>query len=139
MRLVLDTGILISALITKGTPPDLVYQAWLKGKFELVTSEEQLSEFIRVAQYPKLNRYIKPSEAQQLVTGLRSTAAILHDIPEVNFSPDPDDNKIIATAMAGDANYIVSGDKKDLLSLEEVNGISIITARLMMETLAGDS
>jgi predicted nucleic acid-binding protein len=39
MRVVLDTGILIAALITQNTPPDLIYQAWRKKKFELITSE----------------------------------------------------------------------------------------------------
>lgn len=37
MRIVLDTNILIAALITKGTPPDRLYQAWLRGEVELVT------------------------------------------------------------------------------------------------------
>ena len=38
MRLVLDTNILVGALITTGTPPDRLYQAWLRGDIELVTS-----------------------------------------------------------------------------------------------------
>jgi len=42
MRVVLDTGILIAALITKDTPPDRIYQAWRKRRFELVTSQWQL-------------------------------------------------------------------------------------------------
>ena len=42
MRVVLDTGILIAALITSGTPPDTIYRAWRKKRFELITSEWQL-------------------------------------------------------------------------------------------------
>ena len=42
MRVVLDTGILIAALITRDTPPDRIYQAWRKRRFELATSEWQL-------------------------------------------------------------------------------------------------
>ncbi len=49
MRVVLDTGILIAALITRNTPPDFIYQAWRKKRFELITSEWQLSEFRRVS------------------------------------------------------------------------------------------
>ena len=56
MRVVLDTGILIAALITRDTPPDRIYQAWRKRRFELVTSEWQLEEFRRVSHYPKLRK-----------------------------------------------------------------------------------
>lgn len=44
MRTVLDTNILIAALITKDTPPDILYQAWLHGKIEILTSPAQMSE-----------------------------------------------------------------------------------------------
>ena len=67
MRVVLDTGILIAALITKDTPPDLIYQAWRKKKFELITSEWQLAEFRRVSRYPKLRKYLIPSEAGKMI------------------------------------------------------------------------
>ena len=66
MRVVLDTGILIAALITKDTPPDKIYQAWRKRRFELVTSEWQLEEFRRVSRYPKLRKYLQPIEAGNL-------------------------------------------------------------------------
>ena len=61
MRVVLDTGILIAALITNHTPPALIYQAWRKKRFELVTSEWQLEEFRRVSRYAKLRRFLKPT------------------------------------------------------------------------------
>ena len=48
MRVVLDTNILIGALITKGTPPDRLYRAWLRGVIELVTSTAQLAEIADV-------------------------------------------------------------------------------------------
>ena len=60
MRVVLDTGILIAALITRDTPPDRIYQAWRKRRFALVTSEWQLEEFRRVSRYPKLRKYLLP-------------------------------------------------------------------------------
>ena len=47
VRVVLDTNILIGALITKGTPPDRLYRAWLRGEIELVTSAAQLAELGR--------------------------------------------------------------------------------------------
>ncbi|MFO0150004.1 MAG: putative toxin-antitoxin system toxin component, PIN family, partial [Microcystis sp.] len=60
LRLVLDTNILISALLRKNTPPYLLYQAWRVNLFELVTSTSQLEELQRVMAYPKLQRYFTP-------------------------------------------------------------------------------
>ena len=54
---------------------------------------------------------------------------IVREIPVVTYSPDPDDNIILATAIAGRADYIVSGDKRDMLALREIDGIRIVTAK----------
>lgn len=139
MRIVLDTGILISALITKNTPPDMLYQSWRKRQFTLVTSEEQIEELIRVLSYKKLERFINKAESRILLEGLHRMAEITTNLPEVNLSPDPDDNKIIATALAGNADYLVSGDKADLLSLGSAHNIPILTARQMVEILKKSS
>ena len=129
MRAVFDTGILLAALITSGTPPDLIYRAWRKKAFELVTSEWQLDELRRVSRYPKLRKYLKPAEAGTLVNGLRHQATVLQELPNLELSPDPDDNPILATAIAGGADFLVTGDKRDLLSLGKVEAVQIVTAR----------
>ena len=129
MRVVLDTGILIAALITKDTPPDRIYQAWRKRRFELVTSQWQLDEFRRVCSYPKLRKYLQPIEAGNLVIGLRLQARFLENLPDVDLSEDPDDNPLLAMAIAGDVDYLVSGDKRDVLALKKVGKASIVTAR----------
>ena len=87
MRVVLDTGILIAALITNDTPPALIYQAWRKKRFELVTSEWQLDEFRRVSRYAKLRRFIKPAEAGTLLSGLRHQATVLATLHRSNYHP----------------------------------------------------
>ena len=129
MRVVLDTGILIAALITKDTPPDQIYQAWRKRRFELVTSQWQLDEFRRVSRYPKLRKYLKPVEAGNLINGLRHQARLLKELPDVDLSEDPDDNPLLAMAIAGEVDYLVSGDKRDVLALKKVGKTPIITAR----------
>ena len=72
MRVVLDTGTLIAALFTTDTPLALIYQAWRKKRFELITSVWQLDEFRRVARYSKLRRCLKSAEAGLLVNRLRT-------------------------------------------------------------------
>lgn len=135
MRVVLDTGVLIAALITSGTPPDLIYRAWRKKAFDLFTSEWQLEELRRVSRYPKLRKYLKPAEVGTLVNGLRRQATVLRELPKVELSPDPDDNPILATAIAGMADYLVTGDERDLLSLGKVEMVQIITARAFCNRL----
>ena len=136
MRFVLDTGVLIATLITSDTPPDLVYQAWRKKRFELVTSEWQLAEFRRVSRHPKLRRFLRPSEAGNLVNGLRQRALVIKRLPEVELSPDPNDNPLLATALAGKADFLVTGDKRGLLALKKVERTRILTARQFLKTLA---
>jgi len=135
MRVVLDTGILIAALITTDTPPALIFRAWRKKRFELITSEWQLDEFRRVSRYSKLRRYLKPVEAGNLVNGLRHQATVLKTLPTVDLSPDPDDNPVLAMAEASQAQYLVTGDKKDLLALNTIGGTRIVTARQFVDAL----
>jgi len=136
VRIVLDTNILIAALITKGTPPDRLYQTWLKGEIELVTSTAQLAEVADVLARPRLQRYIDADEAAAILENIDTRATILDDPPDVDLSPDPKDNPILAAAIAGKAVLIVSGDKKHMLALGEVEGIPIVTARDALDRLS---
>ena len=135
MRVVLDTNILIGALITKGTPPDTVYRAWLRGEIEFVTSAVQIAELARVLARSRIRRLVDADEANALVESIATRAIVLDVLPEVNISTDPADNPILATAIAGNADLIVSGDKKHVLSLGEVRGIPVVTARDALDRL----
>lgn len=133
MRAVLDTGIFISALISDKSYPYRAFDLWLNKAFELVTSEWQIEEVRAVSRYDHVAPLLKAHQAGGLVNRLRKKATVLRDLPEVSYSPDPDDNPIIATALAGKVSYLVSGDKGDLLSLGGVKGVRIITARVFVE------
>ncbi len=135
MRVVLDTNILIGALITTGTPPDRLYQAWLRGEIQLVTSTAQTAELADVLARPRLQRFLDVDEAAAIVENIGARALVLDEPPMVNLSPDPKDNPILAAAIAGNADLIVSGDKKHMLALGEVEGIPIVTARKALEHL----
>ena len=138
MRVVLDTNILIGALITKGTPPDRLYRAWLRGEIELVTSAAQMVELADVLARPRLQKFLDADEAAAIVENFGTRAHIVHDAPDVNVSPDSKDNAILAAAIAGKADLIVSGDKKHVLALGEVEGIPVVTAREALESM-GDA
>jgi len=127
-RIVLDTNILISSLISKKSSPYLLYYGWRKKRFTLITSEEQLNELNQVLQYPKLRKFINQDEATIMISALCDFAVTVADLPDVNYSKDSDDNLIIATAIVGKADLIVTGDKGDLLTLKTVENIAIVTA-----------
>ena len=135
MRVVLDTNILVSALITKGTPPDQLYQAWLRNEVELVTSTAQIDEITNVLSRPRLRRYVDPDEAAQMIAAIHQRAVVLSEVPVTKRSPDPKDDPILAAALAGEAELIVSGDKGDMLALGDVEGVPIRSAREALEVL----
>ncbi len=137
MRVVLDTNILISALITKGTPPDRLYQAWLRNEIELATSTAQLAELTDVLARPRLHKFLEADEAAAIVENIDTRALVLAKLPLVRLSRDPKDNPVLATAIAAKADLIVSGDQRHMLSLGEVEGIPVVTAREALERIFG--
>ena len=135
MRIVLDTNILVSALISRAGPPGQVLAEVKRGRLTLITSVAQIAELRRVLDRPHLRRIIAPDAAQDLMGNIEAVGEVVGDLPEVTGSPDPDDNLILATAIAGRAERIVSGDKTDMLALDQVEGIPIVTASATAEEM----
>lgn len=135
MRAILDTNILSSALLTPGGPTDRLYRAWRDGRFQLLTSEEQLEEFRRVTRYPRLKSFIEPAAAGAMYNELRRLAVLLESLPVVDASKDQQDNFLLAMAQAGEADVLVTGDKHDLLILGSFQRTRIITARQFLTQL----
>ena len=135
MLVILDTNILIGALMTRATPPALLYEAWKAGRFNLVSSEAQLREFARVTRYDTVKKLITASEAGTLINEIRALAIIVEKLPKVDISSDPADNFLFATAQAGAADYLVTGDKSGVLAIKRHKNTRIVTARKMLETL----
>jgi len=137
VRLVLDTNIFISALISPGGIPDRILGAWKLGDVEIVTSREQLAELADVLSRERMRRWIERIDAGLLLAHIDTRAVIVEQIPMVGYSADPDDNVIIATAIAGSAELLVSGDKSHLLSLGGVEGIPIVSPKDAIEIIEG--
>ncbi len=136
MRIVLDTNIIISGLLSETGPPGQLLRLWLEGKFELATSKSQLGELARVFDYKKIQIRISSDQARDFLGHIDALAFVVDTLPIVDLSPDPDDNPILSTAIETKADFIVSGDKPDLLSLKKVEGIPIITARKALSGFA---
>jgi uncharacterized protein len=129
MRVVLDTNILISALLLQTGHPAAIYRAWLDGRFTLLICIEQLEELRATLHKSALAERIRLHRAGRLVNELEKLAEIVGRIPDVNRSPDPNDAFLLAMSEAGEADYLVTGDKSGLLALTSHQGTRIISAR----------
>ena len=129
MRLVVDTNVLISALLVEASLPAHLIALWRQGRFDLLTSAEQLDELMRVTRYPKIRERLAPALAGRLINELRDIAVVLQNLPTVTVCQDPHDNYLLAMAVAGSADFLVTGDKRDLLGLRLHEGTKIVTVR----------
>src|ERR1700722_19386369 len=102
---------------------------WREGQFDLLTSSDQLDELMRVTRYPRIRERLVPALAGRLINELRDLAIMVSNLPVVTASPDPYDNYLLATALAGSADFLVTGDKRDLLPLGRYGGTKIVTVR----------
>jgi len=135
VRVVVDTNVLVSALLSGKSLPAQLVTAWRQGDFTLLTSVEQLDELRRVTRYRKIRARLAPALAGRLVNELRAVATVLDGLPEVDVSRDPWDNYLLGIVEAGEANVLVTGDKADLLSLERHAGSRIVTVRQFLDLI----
>lgn len=129
MRVVLDTNILISALMVQSGHPARIYRTWQEGFFTLLTCAEQLDELRATLRKPAIRERIRPYNAGRLVNELRAVAEEIGALPRVQRSPDPTDDFLLALSEAGKADYLVTGDKSGLLALARHQSTRIVPAR----------
>jgi uncharacterized protein len=141
VRFVLDTNLLVSGVIATGLPRRLV-DAAKAGHFELCTSETLLAELLDVLSRKKFAARLAQAELTPagIVDDLRRLAIVVAptNVPRV-VTTDPDDDHVLAAALAGLADLIASGDKRDLLPLGSYQGIAIVTAREAVSRLEESS
>jgi uncharacterized protein len=136
-----DTNIFISSLISLKGPPAGVADAFRAGRFLLITSSVQREEFGQVLLRPRLRAQLNATdyEIAGLLTMIDQNAVFVEQIPSsVPLVRDPKDQMILATAIAGGAHFLVTGDA-DLLVLATHNLIGdlrIVTPAAFLEFLA---
>ena len=135
MRVILDTNILLSALISPHGPADQLYHAWRTGRFTLLTSDAQLDELRRVTRQVRVRPLVDSAAAGTLVNELRELALLVTDLPNLEISSDPFDNFLFAMARMGRADYLVSGDRAGVLAVGHFEATRIVTARQMLSEL----
>ena len=134
MKVVFDTNVLISALITTGKPKELFHKA-IEGQIQLILSKNILEEFTKVSNDPRIRKY---ADQEDIIAFLRIIDTIAEIIKVKSrlkvVNEDPEDDVILRAAFDGKAECIVSGDKH-LLSLVTFRSIRILTVNEMLELL----
>jgi len=139
MRVVLDTNVLVSGLARAGGAPGRVIQAWRDGQFDLVVSEALLEEAARVFGYPKVRALLDKGGITSAMTTefleiLRFKAITVNtDGVAVPAMPaDADDLHVVQAFIGSGAEFLLTGDRRDLLSLAlpGIIGVSEFERRL---------
>jgi hypothetical protein len=134
-RLVIDTNVFVSGLISEaGSPARLLRAVQVKRAIQLV-SDPIVEEYLRVLDYPRIRKFKKVTDAfvADIAAYLIYQTERVELRSRIRMSPDPDDDVFLNTAVDGRATLLVSGDKTDLLALERVGSIPIVSAREAVE------
>jgi uncharacterized protein len=130
MRVVLDTNVLLSALLSPHGLSDTIYRAWQKNRFELVTSTTQIDELRRASRYVKFKDVLQPHRVGAMVNNMRCAVMLdaLQPLPDGIELNDPNDSFLLSMAQTGEANYLVTGDHRaGLLQLGSISQTRIMT------------
>jgi predicted nucleic acid-binding protein len=115
------------ALISPHGAPDTIYRAWRAARFEVVTSRIQLDEIRRASRYSKLQAILQPAKVGVMINNLQ-WARVLERLTIEVEADDPNDSFLLATALAGDADYQVTSDRRaGLLQRRYIERTRIVT------------
>ncbi|MEJ2218670.1 MAG: putative toxin-antitoxin system toxin component, PIN family [Gemmatimonadota bacterium] len=131
-RVVLDSNVVVSALLFSGGRLAWMREAW-RRRFTPLTSRATADELIRVLGYPKFG--LEPAEIMALLGDylpFAETVDVPGDVASV-VAPDPDDQKFLDLAVAGGASWLVTGDR-GLLAVAVPEGLRLVSP----ETFRGE-
>ena len=131
MRVLLDTNVFVSYLLTPGQAGsiDAILNAFLDGRFTLLLPKDVMDEMDEVVrERPQLARRVLPERLNRFHDQLASLGEVVPSIDQAipRITRDRKDDYLIAYAVVAAADYLVSGDK-DLLTLGEIAGVRIVT------------
>ena len=141
VRAVVDTNIVVSGILSPGGRPAAVLRA-AGIAFQLVWTPDIVAECLRVLTYPRVAKVLAPKRRQEYARQVVAELAAGADMVSPQMLPklravkaDPDDDLFLATALAGGAQILVSGDRRHLLAMREFAGVRIIDAAAFLAEL----
>ncbi|MHB8377336.1 MAG: putative toxin-antitoxin system toxin component, PIN family [Dehalococcoidia bacterium] len=139
MRVVLDTNVIVSGVISPAGPPDAILRAWRRGSVQLIISAPLLVELTDVLARPRIRKRTGFTSADEaaLIAELSDTAIIVAPAEQLAVLTDPDDNRLLEAALAGHADYIVSGDSI-VVGLASFREVQLVTPSRFLALLTAE-
>ena len=139
MKVVLDTNVIVSAYLFGGRPFDLLRLAE-QGTIEVLTSEDALSELLRVLRRDKFSERLQElgMTPDDVVSSFSDVAVSIVSVDDVETCEDSDDNLFIGIALAGEADFVVSGDRH-LLGCSARSPVAVLRISEFLALLQGVS
>lgn len=109
LKVVIDTNLFVRGLL-KGKITSPLIEAWANDAFVLVSSEELIEELAEVVARPRLQAYIPKRDADKLIELIYRKAIVVKPSEKPPLCRDPDDYPVLGSAIAGQADFIVTGD-----------------------------
>ena len=126
MKVCLDTNVLVSGIFWKGLPAKIV-ALWMNEAFDLLITDSIFDEYQKIIR--KIGSKINPFRAETWVRLLGEQAVVIPEMEmQRHWSRDPDDDKFIYCSLAGDVDFLVSGDR-DLLELRGKLPLKIVSVK----------
>ena len=136
MRLVLDTNVLISAILAPNSIPANVLN-WGEKNGVILYSESTLTELLSVLQRPKFAKYVDAEDIDGLSIRVKRSWERVPIVRRVRLCRDPKDDKFLELAVNGDASHLITGDT-DLLILHPFQNIPVINPRSFWDKISNN-
>ena len=141
IRAVLDCNVVITAALSTGTCAELLSRARLRVGFELVWSPPIVAECLRVIEYPKFAGKFRTDPRLLVERAMASAHIVASDLlPSVDVvKTDPEDNVYLATALAGGARWVVTGNTRHLTPHDGYAGLRVVVPAVFLAELDAQS
>jgi uncharacterized protein len=141
IRATLDTNVLAPGIITRAqTVNGQVIQAWRDNKYSLVLSEAILTELSRTLSEPYFSARLTAAQIEATVNLFHSEATIVPLlVPVAGVATHPEDDLILATALSGRVDYLVTRDEKLHKKVQEYKGVVIVSPPVFLQRLREDA
>jgi len=128
-KLILDTNVIVSALISSSIPSKILYELVLTEKVEICLSEEVLSEYVEVLNREKFSKFANfKTKAEVVLNRLREIATFYQTNRKIEVLTDTSDNKFLELAAVSSADYLTTGNTLNF-TITEFEYTRILTPR----------
>jgi len=123
LKIIIDTNIWISFLIGKSLKG--LHHFLNDNRFQIITSDEQISELIEVLSRPKFKKYFSKEHIIDFLKLIEEKSQFIRLISKIDLCRDAKDNYLLSLAVDSKSDYLITGDD-DLIVLKEINDTQIL-------------